>query len=341
MSRDFLLVTNFCGLYSASMAKRVLTDMFEEERARFGRPESIRVETRIGTDLLSERHRAFVTYADTSIHTHVAEFYNNRLLFGTHIEVRITRLSSNDIRVLNQNNAMQLNANTDLSPSNNVSNLITNPSSQTEENNDMHTLPNMAYESVQFTTQPLSNIQHNTIQSSYETAQSTQIVLNERISERENITIPRLTTLIRALSAPSSQSLYNSNGTSPLSRVAPESLNNEETGNNFTSKTNQIEAIRSFKCSRCKTDFGICQDVFEEHVDFCKINDAISTCVLLRKAKCSSCKIEFAQVKSEDLSFLPCGHLLHKNCLRQLAARYCPFCDHYIPSVWDGNIYLN
>ena len=102
----------------------------------------------------------------------------------------------------------------------------------------------------------------------------------------------------------------------------------------------------SFKCYRCLKSFGNNQTEFETHIEQCKINEnsAMSFCV--RQAKCTICQNNFLQSSTGNVRFLPCGHILHKECLAKLfEINYpnfeCPNCRAEIPLGWTGKIILD
>jgi len=103
----------------------------------------------------------------------------------------------------------------------------------------------------------------------------------------------------------------------------------------------------SFKCKRCFKIFGSSQNEFESHVEQCKLNENTSMSYCIREAKCTIYQFKLLQTSTKNVRFLPCGHVLHKECLdKMLAINYknikeCPNCKQKIPDDWTGEIYLD
>ena len=109
-----------------------------------------------------------------------------------------------------------------------------------------------------------------------------------------------------------------------------------------TSKSNE----NSLNCSRCFKSFGSGQNEFESHIRQCKVNEITSMSSCIRQAICSICQYKFLQTATKNISFLPCGHILHRKCFEKMKKEnnteknMCPNCKHELPKQWIGKIII-
>ena len=168
-----------------------------------------------------------------------------------------------------------------------------------------------------------------------------QLTVNSSVSNLNTNSMPRslshqsnLNETNRLMSIPTSSNLTLNNNVADIYANAMRVAGTSRQGEN----------MMHFKCLRCKVDFGKSQTSYEVHVDECKAKEALSLSLKIRQATCLICLNEFLQASSEQMKFLPCGHVLHTECYKALVQsrrRSCPFCRKPIPNEWNGSIYLN
>jgi len=111
---------------------------------------------------------------------------------------------------------------------------------------------------------------------------------------------------------------------------------NESQGNDYV-----------FRCNRCLEFYGNNQAIFDSHIEQCKNDERTSMAFCIRQANCTICQYKFLQTSTANMRFLPCGHLLHRDCYeRMLEMNHevnaeCPNCKARIPYGWIGQIQFN
>ena len=314
---SYILVKNITALYPFEATCTMLEEFFNVEIERFGQISNVRMVTNHMVNGRPHSYRAYITYTNTVIHGRVAALFNGKLFLNRELIVRSIRLRGIDSF---RQNRGRLN----IGPrfrQNTVSAIRILEDSDEEfweideanladsvPTNEQATLPSLAIAAFR----------------------PDQLILDPSSDqETDNITQPANTnqTLASSLLA-----LDNTTLTSAASRV-----------NTDLAQSNRRAF---FLCSRCRHDFGEDQINFELHVDICKQNDTDSMSIKFRDALCTICISEFGQCKPADLTILPCGHLLHKDCYRSLLQisnliNKCPICKQNVSIHWTGNLLFN
>ncbi len=114
------------------------------------------------------------------------------------------------------------------------------------------------------------------------------------------------------------------------------------TDNTLTPRNANQTNDTAFRCNRCLEYYNQVQ--FENHIEQCKLDETTSMAFCVRQAICTICQFKFLQTSTSQLRYLPCGHILHRDCFVRLL-RFnnedhvkCPNCKARVPEGWNGRI---